>query len=127
MKLGPCLEQMMSIYERKILRSIFGGIQENGTWRRRSNLKLYRSFKAVLRNLLIAADQSTFDNFTAARCGKWITKQKTGSQQKVSSCHRLMKARSDRRIVEVIQSNRRATMRQIARNLNQGAIANVSE
>ncbi|PRD35501.1 UNVERIFIED_CONTAM: hypothetical protein NCL1_11453 [Trichonephila clavipes] len=37
-------ENMMSIYERKILRSIFGGIQEKGTWRR-SNLELYRSFK----------------------------------------------------------------------------------
>ncbi|GFW60850.1 uncharacterized protein TNCV_2672711 [Trichonephila clavipes] len=35
----------ISIYERKILRSIFGGIQENGTWRRRSNLELYRSYK----------------------------------------------------------------------------------
>ncbi|GFW46902.1 uncharacterized protein TNCV_2982581 [Trichonephila clavipes] len=38
-------EKMISIYERKILRSIFGGIQENGTWRRRSNLELYRSYK----------------------------------------------------------------------------------
>ncbi|GFT11914.1 uncharacterized protein TNCV_2319341 [Trichonephila clavipes] len=38
-------ENMISIYERKILRSIFGGIQENGTWRRRSNLELYRSYK----------------------------------------------------------------------------------
>ncbi|GFY21574.1 transposable element Tcb1 transposase [Trichonephila clavipes] len=37
-------EHLMSIYERKILRSIFGGIQENGTLRR-SNLELYRSYK----------------------------------------------------------------------------------
>ncbi|GFT37182.1 uncharacterized protein TNCV_1126481 [Trichonephila clavipes] len=36
-------ENMLSIYERKILRSIFGGIQEKGTWRR-SNSELYRSF-----------------------------------------------------------------------------------
>ncbi|GFT38117.1 uncharacterized protein TNCV_4103431 [Trichonephila clavipes] len=36
---------MISIYERKILRSIFGGIQDYGTWRRRSNLELYRSYK----------------------------------------------------------------------------------
>ncbi|GFX97648.1 hypothetical protein TNCV_2842081 [Trichonephila clavipes] len=36
---------MISIYERKILRIIFGGIQENGTWRRRSNLELYQSYK----------------------------------------------------------------------------------
>ncbi|GFT00632.1 uncharacterized protein TNCV_141771 [Trichonephila clavipes] len=41
----PCLEdERISIYEMKILRLIFGGIQENGTWRR-SNLKLYHSYK----------------------------------------------------------------------------------
>ncbi|GFT13950.1 hypothetical protein TNCV_2615871 [Trichonephila clavipes] len=38
-------ENMISIYERKILRSIFGGIQENGTWRRRLNSELYRSYE----------------------------------------------------------------------------------
>ncbi|GFS75476.1 uncharacterized protein TNCV_1640821 [Trichonephila clavipes] len=38
-------DENISIYERKILRSIFGGIQENGTWRRRSNLEFYRSYK----------------------------------------------------------------------------------
>ncbi|GFX72186.1 uncharacterized protein TNCV_1954621 [Trichonephila clavipes] len=38
-------ESMMCICERRILRFIFGGIQENGTWRRRSNLELYRSYK----------------------------------------------------------------------------------
>ncbi|GFU50825.1 uncharacterized protein TNCV_2495291 [Trichonephila clavipes] len=38
-------ENMISIYERKILRFVFGGIQENGTWRRRSNLDLYQSCK----------------------------------------------------------------------------------
>ncbi|GFS78494.1 uncharacterized protein TNCV_3147501 [Trichonephila clavipes] len=38
-------ENMRSIYERKILRLIFGGIQENGTRRRRSNLELYQSYK----------------------------------------------------------------------------------
>ncbi|GFW06000.1 uncharacterized protein TNCV_4477941 [Trichonephila clavipes] len=32
-------------YERKILRFIFGGIQENVTWRKRSNLELYQSYK----------------------------------------------------------------------------------
>ncbi|GFV58924.1 uncharacterized protein TNCV_1811731 [Trichonephila clavipes] len=37
--------RMVSIYERKILRYIFGGIHENGTWRRRSNLELNRSYK----------------------------------------------------------------------------------
>ncbi|GFU27584.1 uncharacterized protein TNCV_283021 [Trichonephila clavipes] len=38
-------ENMIRIYERKILRFILEGIQENGTWRRRSNLELCRSFK----------------------------------------------------------------------------------
>ncbi|GFX46826.1 uncharacterized protein TNCV_4039721 [Trichonephila clavipes] len=38
-------ENMISIYERKVLRFIFRGIQENGTCRRRSNLELYQSFK----------------------------------------------------------------------------------
>ncbi|GFV71976.1 uncharacterized protein TNCV_2459091 [Trichonephila clavipes] len=36
---------MINIYERKILRFIFGGIQDNETWRRRSNLDLYRLYK----------------------------------------------------------------------------------
>ncbi|GFX20616.1 uncharacterized protein TNCV_4269481 [Trichonephila clavipes] len=38
-------ENMISIYERKILRFIFGGIHEKGTWQRRSNLDLYQSYK----------------------------------------------------------------------------------
>ncbi|GFV52336.1 uncharacterized protein TNCV_2664901 [Trichonephila clavipes] len=38
------VENMLSIYERNILISIFGRIQENGTWRR-SNLELYQSYK----------------------------------------------------------------------------------
>ncbi|GFX95849.1 uncharacterized protein TNCV_2084291 [Trichonephila clavipes] len=38
-------ESMISIYEKKILRFIFGGIQENGAWRRRSSLKLYQLYK----------------------------------------------------------------------------------
>ncbi|GFT13942.1 uncharacterized protein TNCV_2615801 [Trichonephila clavipes] len=37
-------ENMISLYERKILRFIFKGIQENGTWRR-SNFELYQSYK----------------------------------------------------------------------------------
>ncbi|GFW49440.1 uncharacterized protein TNCV_3059471 [Trichonephila clavipes] len=36
---------MISINERKILRIIFGGIQEDGTLRRKSNLELYHSHK----------------------------------------------------------------------------------
>ncbi|GFU51909.1 uncharacterized protein TNCV_3734151 [Trichonephila clavipes] len=38
-------ENMISIYERKILRFILGGIQRNGTWRRRSNFELSQSYK----------------------------------------------------------------------------------
>ncbi|GFS73312.1 uncharacterized protein TNCV_4711921 [Trichonephila clavipes] len=38
-------ENTISIYERKILRFIFGGIQEIGTWQRRSNFELYQSYK----------------------------------------------------------------------------------
>ncbi|GFX83502.1 uncharacterized protein TNCV_324511 [Trichonephila clavipes] len=38
------VENMISIYERNILRLIFEGIQKNGTWRR-SNLELYQSYK----------------------------------------------------------------------------------
>ncbi|GFW23488.1 nuclear receptor subfamily 2 group C member 1-A [Trichonephila clavipes] len=45
-------ENMISIYERKILRFIFGGIQGNGTWRRRSNLELYQSYKVSISDVL---------------------------------------------------------------------------
>ncbi|GFS56833.1 uncharacterized protein TNCV_2222401 [Trichonephila clavipes] len=38
-------EIMISIYERSILRFIFGGVHKNGMWRRRSNLELYQSYK----------------------------------------------------------------------------------
>ncbi|GFU13181.1 uncharacterized protein TNCV_1445821 [Trichonephila clavipes] len=38
-------EIMISIYERKILKFIFVGIQEKGMWRRASNLELYQSYK----------------------------------------------------------------------------------
>ncbi|GFV93833.1 uncharacterized protein TNCV_367321 [Trichonephila clavipes] len=33
------------MYEKKILRFLFGGIQGNETWRRRSTLELYQSLK----------------------------------------------------------------------------------
>ncbi|GFT29769.1 uncharacterized protein TNCV_4891691 [Trichonephila clavipes] len=38
-------EENISIYERKILRFIFGGIQEKETWRRRSNFELCQLYK----------------------------------------------------------------------------------
>ncbi|GFS78540.1 uncharacterized protein TNCV_3147791 [Trichonephila clavipes] len=53
-------ENMISIYERKILRFIFGGIQENGTWRRRSNFELYQSYK-----------ESDIVNFIKIQRTKW--------------------------------------------------------
>ncbi|GFV10192.1 uncharacterized protein TNCV_3661441 [Trichonephila clavipes] len=38
-------EIMISVCKRKTLIFIFGGIQENATWRRRSNLEFYQSYK----------------------------------------------------------------------------------
>jgi hypothetical protein len=35
-------ERLLSIFERRILRYIFGPVEENGTWRRRYNYKLYK-------------------------------------------------------------------------------------
>ncbi|GFU75815.1 uncharacterized protein TNCV_1652751 [Trichonephila clavipes] len=40
-----CDEEVLGIFERKILRCILGGIQTNGSWRRRSNLELDKIFK----------------------------------------------------------------------------------
>jgi hypothetical protein len=37
-------ERMLSIFERRILRYIFGPVEENGAWRKRYNLKLYKLF-----------------------------------------------------------------------------------
>jgi hypothetical protein len=34
----------LSIFERRILRYIFGPVEENGTWRRRYNYELYKLF-----------------------------------------------------------------------------------
>jgi hypothetical protein len=38
-------EQRLSLFERKVLRCIFGANQQNGTWRRRYNYELYETFK----------------------------------------------------------------------------------
>ncbi|GFY10879.1 putative endonuclease-reverse transcriptase [Trichonephila clavipes] len=38
-------EEALGIFERKILRCIFDGIQVDGSWRRRSNLELYKIYK----------------------------------------------------------------------------------
>jgi hypothetical protein len=37
-------ERLLSIFERRILRYIFGLAEENGTWRRRYNHELYKLF-----------------------------------------------------------------------------------
>jgi hypothetical protein len=37
-------ERLLSIFERRILRYIFGQVEENGTWRRRYNYELYKLF-----------------------------------------------------------------------------------
>jgi hypothetical protein len=38
-------ERLLSIFERRMLRYIFGPVEENGTWRRRYNHELYKLFK----------------------------------------------------------------------------------
>nr|XP_042908339.1 uncharacterized protein LOC122271383 [Parasteatoda tepidariorum] len=58
---------------------------------------------------------------------EWTIKQKTGSQRQTCGRHRVLNARSKRMLAGVVQRNRRATVRQIASDLNQGATVNVSE
>ena len=40
-------KKMLLIFERKVLRIIFGGINDSGNWRRRYNLELYKFFRDV--------------------------------------------------------------------------------
>ncbi|PRD32887.1 UNVERIFIED_CONTAM: hypothetical protein NCL1_19112 [Trichonephila clavipes] len=83
LKLGSCLEKMnISIYERKILRFIFGGIQEKGTWRR-SNLELYHSYK-----------ESDIVNFIKMQLIKWL-----GHVVKMNKDHTTKKVFNSRPIV----------------------------
>ncbi|GFX05664.1 uncharacterized protein TNCV_3435681 [Trichonephila clavipes] len=56
-------ETMISIYERKILRFVFGGIQENGSWRRRSNLELYQSYKESHIEKFIKVQQIKWEDY----------------------------------------------------------------
>jgi hypothetical protein len=37
-------ERLLSVFERRILRCIFGTVQENGVWRKRYNHELYELF-----------------------------------------------------------------------------------
>ena len=38
-------ERTLATFERKVLRSIFGGVCDNGIWRRRTNFELYKLFR----------------------------------------------------------------------------------
>jgi hypothetical protein len=38
-------ERQLSLFERKVLRCVFGAKQENGTWRKRYSCELYGTFK----------------------------------------------------------------------------------
>ncbi|GFW44155.1 uncharacterized transposon-derived protein F52C9.6 [Trichonephila clavipes] len=38
-------EEALGIFEKKILRCILGGMQVNGSWKRRPNLELYKIYK----------------------------------------------------------------------------------
>ncbi|XP_042896653.1 uncharacterized protein [Parasteatoda tepidariorum] len=58
---------------------------------------------------------------------EWTIKQEVGSQHQTCGRHRVLNARSERRLARVVQSNWRATVRQIASDLNQGSAVNVSE
>ncbi|GFY14724.1 protein FAM114A2 [Trichonephila clavipes] len=58
---------------------------------------------------------------------KWIPKQKVGSEHQACVHHRPLKACSESRIAKVFQSNRRASVLQIVRNLNQGTTMNISK
>jgi hypothetical protein len=42
--LTKAYERSLGIFERKILRCIFGAVQENGQWRRRYNFELYKFY-----------------------------------------------------------------------------------
>jgi hypothetical protein len=37
-------ERLLSVFERRTLRCIFGAVQENGVWRKRYNHELYELF-----------------------------------------------------------------------------------
>jgi hypothetical protein len=41
---GSIPPRLLSIFERRSLRYIFGPVEENGTWRRRYNHELYKLF-----------------------------------------------------------------------------------
>ncbi|GFU27651.1 hypothetical protein TNCV_3825621 [Trichonephila clavipes] len=58
---------------------------------------------------------------------EWIKKQETGSQRQAFGRHGLLKVCSEKKFTKAVQSNRRATVPEIAGNLNQRATVNVSE
>ncbi|GFV77539.1 uncharacterized protein TNCV_1070681 [Trichonephila clavipes] len=68
-------DENISIYERKILRFIFGGIRENGIRRRKSNLELYQSNK-----------ESDIVNFTKIQRIKWDGHVKINEDRTTKKC-----------------------------------------
>ncbi|GFV36647.1 uncharacterized protein TNCV_1033231 [Trichonephila clavipes] len=82
-------DKNISIYERKILRFIFGGIQENGRWQRRSNSELYQSNK-----------ESDIVNFIKIQRIKWeghvISMNGDRTTKKVFSAQPIGSRRKDR-------------------------------
>lgn len=58
---------------------------------------------------------------------EWTTTQKTGSQRRACGRHRLLDARSERRLAKIVRTNRKASVRQIAANLNEGTSVKASE
>jgi hypothetical protein len=40
-------ERELGLFERKILRSIFGAVQDKGQWRRRYNFELYELYMMI--------------------------------------------------------------------------------
>jgi hypothetical protein len=45
--INKCDENMISIFERKILRKIFGAVREGDHWRARYNNELYRLYRGA--------------------------------------------------------------------------------
>ncbi|CAG9839495.1 unnamed protein product [Diabrotica balteata] len=48
-------ENLLLIFERRILRRIFGGICENGVWRRRYNYEIYHRYKYIFGSKVIVS------------------------------------------------------------------------
>jgi hypothetical protein len=49
-------ERLLSVFERRILRCIFGAVHENGVWRKRYNNEVYESLMSLTSNILKKTD-----------------------------------------------------------------------